>query len=277
MFLMLIPALAICEPTIPPNKLFAVVNRGQVSLAVGKFDPSKGWIPITAFYDPLQPQDPLTIYGMKGKLGEVRITARRRPLPSDTFADWYPTISTWDWTDQSYALAIAGKEPDIPDLAQPLPLNNPEAEAAASDYLKSKGLRVSSPYLTQVFEADFGGTLGKGLLLCAHSDASALQDDVASPIYAVALAVVRQEGKDKTFALASRTSYKPASQTIQKHKEFYGSRPFYRFVAFMDLNGDGRPEMVLYEAQSDATTIDIYLWKGKTPARVLSAYKPILY
>jgi len=272
MFLILIPALAVGEQTIPPNRLFALVNEGRISLAVGRFDAVKHWMPSTAFYDPPQPQDRFTIYGMKGKLGEVRITDPRRPLPEDTFANWYPKVSPWNWTEQPQAFAIAGPLPDLSSSAETLPLDNPEAVAVASDYLRSKGLQVPHPFLTQVFEVNLGKTLGKGLLICAHSDESALRDDTEAAIYAVALVRLSIKGKNKTIPLASQTSFKPAHQTIEQHKASYGTRDFYRYIACLDLNGDGRPEIVLYRAQFDATVVDVYEWEGTRPAKVLSAY-----
>ena len=64
---------------------------------------------------------------------------------------------------------------------------------------------------------------------------------------------------------------------IQRHREVNGTLDFYRYVACMDLNGDGRPEIVLYRAQSDATVVDVFTWEGTRPAKVLSVYKSNLF
>src|SRR5579871_5332228 len=122
---LLFPVVAMGDPAIPANRLFALVNRDHVATAIGQFDAKRGWMANTTFYQPLQPQDFLTLYGMSGKLGEVRIMDLRRPLPEDTFADWYPKISTWSSTSQSYALAVAGELPAIPSQVKALPLDTP--------------------------------------------------------------------------------------------------------------------------------------------------------
>ena len=203
----LLPALAFGEQAIPSNRLFALVSEGRISLAIGKFDPVRRWMSSTAFYDPPQPQDLLTIYDMKGKLGEVRITDLRRPLPEGTFGTWYPKISSLKGMEQAPALAIAGPLPDLPSASEALPLEV-MPRLSLPDYLHSKGLQVPHPFLTQVFEVNLGAVSGKSLLLCAHSDQGALRDDVAAAVYAVALLQVRIKGKNKLFPLASQTSFK---------------------------------------------------------------------
>jgi hypothetical protein len=134
-------------------------------------------------------------------------------------------------------------------------------------------LNVEKPSLTQVYQVDLDGDGQTETLLCAHSDMKALADDKEAYIYAVALLRIGVPGKEKTIALASETSRKPATRSIEEHEHLYGTRDYYRFISFHDIDGDGRKEIVLYRAKDDATQIDVFTFDGRHKKKVLSAYK----
>jgi len=257
------------------GRLLVFADKNYLGPAVGKFEPSRGWIAADDFYEPPNPQDPFTLYGVAGKLADVRIVDPRRAWPQGTFADWSAKISPWDWTVQPHAIAVAGAGAAPARLARKLPLDDPSAVAVVAEFLKRKGLRVSHPLLTQAFAVDLDGDGMDEQLICAHSDASALRDHEPAAIYALALLHFKaRAGAERTAALFSQASYKPSDRTMAQQQRFYGVRHFERWLGFLDLTGDGRLEAVLYDAQVDGTQVDVFSFDGRRAVRVLNVFRP---
>ena len=232
-----------------------------------------GWIQPADFYIAPQPGELFTLFGVSGKLGEVTIEEKRRPNPGETPIAWSAHIDREKTARQPYALAIQGSWPDSEASALELALDDPHAVHIAAEFLKRHGLRVEAPYLTQAYEVDLDGDGQPETVLCAHSDLKALTNDKPGDIYAMALVHRAGPGREKTIALASQISHKPAWQTTDEHKQFYGKRDFFRLVAFDDINGDGKREIVLYRAKEGATQVDVFTYDGRRVRQVLSSYK----
>src|SRR5205823_434721 len=118
---------------------------------------------------------------------------------------------------EPFALAVPGKSPLAAEPAAPHSVKDPELVQRVSDYLKKKRVDVPQPYLTQAFDITLSREGQKGILVCAHSDAKAMRDDQAAPVYALALLMVPDGNGWRTYALQEQTSYKPASRTIDEH------------------------------------------------------------
>jgi signal peptidase I len=255
----------------PRILVFAADN--VLNMSIGEFVPGKGWIQSTDFYISPQPREVFTLFGVSGKLGAVTIEDKRRPNPDDPPITWSANVDRGATARQPYALAVQGSWPDTETPARELALDDPHAVHIAADYLKQHGLTVESPYLTQAYEVDLDGDGQPEIVLCAHSDLKALKDGQAGDIYAVALVHRAGPGKEKTFTLASQVSHKPAWQTIDEHKRFYGKRDYFRVLAFHDIKGDGKREIVLYRARDGATQVDTFAYNGRGVRKVLSAFK----
>ncbi len=259
-----------------PKRFFALADSNRLTLAIGKWEPSKGWKPSTAFYEPPAPGDPFTIYGIEGAAGEVQVTEARAPNPGGTFSGWNAAISRWNSAVQPFGLAVKGPPLATETPVRSVPLDDPNARGIASRYLLSKGLHVEKPLLTQAFSLSLGASLGDALVICAHSDESALRDKEEANIYAVCL-VNRGADGEKIIPLTSQTAFKPADRTLDRQKVLYGTREFDRLITAADLNGEGQVELVIYRAQPDSTTVDVYGWKNLQSVKVLSAYQSLIY
>jgi hypothetical protein len=251
---------------------FAIDNR--LTLALGKFEPGQGWVQNTDYYAPPQPGDPFTLYTPAGKVAVVTIQEKRRPVQDDTFAGWTAQVSRWNNRSNPFALAVAGTDPLSADPVEFFPSDNPEFKAVVSKYLKTRGLSVDQPYLTQVFNIPIEGHGREEVILMAHSDAKALTTEKEAAVYAVALLWWNDHGKEEVLPLACQTSFKPAGRTREEHEHLYGTRDFLRLVAALDIDGDGWKEIVLYDAKDDATEIDVFSFDGRRLRKVLSTYKP---
>ncbi len=255
------------------SRIMAFAAENWLAMSIGEYEPGKGWIQSTDFYAPPQPQDKVTLFGMKGKLGEVTIIDDRRPNPGGTPVGWSAQIARGQTIEQPYALAILGSWPDTGPDSSEIALADPVGVRIVSEFLKKHGLKVESPFLTQAYQVDLDGDGQFETLYCAHSDARALQENQEAAIYAVALLHVGPLDHGKTITLARQLSYKPASRSIDAHEHLFGKRDFYRLIAVHDIDGLGRKEIVLYRAKDDATQIDVFTFDGHRKHKVLSAYK----
>jgi hypothetical protein len=256
------------------GRLLAFTVENRLTLAIGKFEPGHGWVESTDFYAPPQPGDAFTLYTPAGKVAMVTIQEKRGPLQDGTFADWTALVSGWDEHSTPFALAVAGSAPLADGSLEPISPDNPEYKAIVSKYLKSCGLHVDQPFLTQAFHIPLKEHVQDEVVLIAHSDQSAVSKDREADIYAVALLYWSDHGHARVLPLASQTSFKPAGRTREEHEHLYGTRDFLRLVAAVDIDGDGWKEIVLYDAKDDATQIDIFSFNGRHLKKVLSTYKP---
>jgi len=270
LFLIARPAIA----ADPRPRIIAFASENWLTVAVGTFTPGKkGWTQATDSFKPPAPTDLFTLFGNTGKLGEVAGKDERRADAHWIPIEWRMRIDRGDTIRQPFALAIQGSWPEDAVLARELPLDDPAAVSAVSKYLKEKGLKVESPFLTQAYEVDLAGDGQLEKVVCAHSDMKAIVDNQPAAIYAVALIISGPPGKEKMKALAKQCSFKPASQSIEEHEHFYGTRDFYRIIAIHDIDGDGAQEIALYRAKIDATQIDVFTFHKGRPYKALSVDK----
>jgi signal peptidase I len=259
----------------PHARILAFAADNQLSPSIGAYVPGQGWIQPSESNITAQPAEVFTLFGVSGRLGEATIEEKRRPTPGDPPIAWSVRIERSETTlREPYALAIQGSWPDTEAPARALALDDPKAVHIAAEYLKKHGLQVVAPYLTQAYEVDLDGNGQTETVVCAHSDLKALTDDKPGDIYAVALVHRAGPRGETTISLASQVSHKPAWQTREEHMRFYGKRDFYRLIAFHDIDGDGKREIVLYRAKDGATQIDVFAVKKHHAQRVLTVYKP---
>lgn len=257
-----------------PSRFIAFAVGNRLTLMVGKYDPPHRWVQSTDFYEPPAPGDSVTLYRMSGKVADVVITEPHRASPDLTFAGWSVLISSWSNRVDPFALALSGKPlaEDQPPVS--LPLDDADNERVMAGYLKSKGLHVDVPSLTQAVRVAMDGEGREEIVLAAHSDASALTTEKEAAVYAVALLVWNDHGKDRLLPLETQTSFKPAGRSPEDHERLYGPRDFIRILAAVDIDGDGWKEIAIYRAKEDASQIDLFHFDGHHLRKVLSAYKP---
>jgi len=255
------------------ERILAFAAGNDLAMFVGKWDPAHGgWVQADDFFEPPAPGSPVTLYGTQGRIADVRIAEPYRAPPWGVPRGWNAAISTWTRSTDAFALAVLDRPSVEARPSRPVALDDPAARKIVSDYLRGRGLDVPRPELTQAYRADLLGDGKTEELLCAHSDESALRDDQPAAIYAVALLRAGAPGREQTFTLASVTSYKPADESIADHRRYFGHRPFFRWLAFVDVNGDGREEIALYRAEPERTGVRLFTWNGRKAEAVLCNY-----
>jgi hypothetical protein len=261
------------------DRFLAFATWDMLFMAIGKYNPKSGWTNYQDFYHPSQTNDIYTLYTLDGEIAQVTDVddqdlsgSRLTPL------EWTVRISTWHREGQGepFALAVAGQSPLPSEPAHKLPLNDPELIQRVSEFLNTKNLNVPRPNLTQAYEVNLSSGGLKGRLICAHSDAKAMQNHQASPVYALALLLVPDAKGWKTFPLELQKSFKPAFRSIDEHERLFGIRDYYRFLSCLDIDGDGWKEVVVYDAQEHyGTQIDVFSFDGRRITKRISAFKHV--
>jgi hypothetical protein len=259
-----------------PGQFMAFATENQAFMGIGRYQPDKGWAPYQLATDAPEPGDLFTIYTMDGKVAQVKNLDHFESNKRLTPAEWSAPISPWyrEGSGEPYGVAIHGDSPVAAAAARSLPLDDPALIKRVASYLKKRHLNVPRPFLTQAYEITLKPGDPPAILVTAHSDASALRDNQAAAIYAIALLEVPEKGSWKDFALSVKTSFKPAFRSIEEHEQLFGKRPFYRFVSCLDIDADSRQEIVLYSAQPQfGTEISVYGFDGSQLRQHLSAFK----
>jgi hypothetical protein len=263
--------------TAAADPMFAFVIGSWIRTPVGTYIKSeKRWVSGYDFYAPFQPEAVVSLFDLGGKAGEVRVLSERRPDPSGVPKGWMAPIEKWTPSPGSepYAMALKGSWPAPTHFPQAIPLDDSKALEIMRAALSAHRLEVPDPRMTQALRLNLtpDGT-DYLLFLSAWSDPKTFQDGIAGARYTMSLLYRHARGRDKTFTLESQTSFKPAHRTVEEHEHFYGTADQDRFVTFVDLNGDGKNEMVLYVAHQHALTVDVFTFDGKTPRKVISVDK----
>lgn len=258
-------------PSAKQGTFFALATPTRMLMPIGSFVPGHGWRPYTAMYIPLEQGTAFTIYQNGETIAQTSTRQTFRNLPDQEPVDWAPAVAPWKASDIEFALAVRGTAPVKDDPVIPLRPDDESLRQRLAVFLKSQGLHVAVPFITQAFSLGLDDLGTRGTVVCAHSDASRVREREATDVYAVALVWI--EGQDRPVALRSETSHKPESETLDEHQIHAGLRDFLRVVGMVDLDGDGGKELVLYVSKEGATQADVFSFRKKRFKKVLSVFK----
>lgn len=269
----LLPALACALEAPPPSgSTFALVIDRRLYTMVGRWTPENGWQEGTHFYTPPNPEDTVVLVDMQGRAGTARIREAVRPDPAGVPLGWNASISSWTAHGEPFALALLGGWSGRAAMAREQPLSDPEAVEAAATVLKSAGLRVAQPLLTQNWEVE----LRPGhvyTLAAAHNDLSQVTDADPADLYSVAF--LKERGPHEALPLFVYAARKIARRDREQQDRLSGPRPFVRFLALPDLDGDGAADIALYIAHSNrkGATVKVFTFDGRRPRERISSYR----
>lgn len=268
--ILLVPC-SFARPLPETSRFLAFVVSTRVLMPIGVYDQKTGWKPFDQVYVPYEQKDPFTLYGMGGKVAEVEIDDLIGRKPDDPPLNWSPSLTRWNFSPNEYALGVAGRNTLVAGGGEELSKEDPELRKSVAEYLKRYFLKVPEPLITQAYRLPLNSRGEVYEFVCAHSDESKLKDQEPAQIYAVAL--VRRQGEKEWKTLGKEVSRKPTKEPLEEHDRQVGRRAFYRFLAAVDITGDGAKEVVLYKAHPEGTTIDVFERRAKTLKQVLSVFK----
>jgi hypothetical protein len=245
----------------------------QLEMLVGQHDPSTHrWYQNTYPFIPPEVNTPFTLFGVTGRLSQVHLDDEfKTPSDTDPWA-WYANINPWDRSVTHVALALSGIWPDIGRHPEALPLDDADSVAAVSTYLQEHHLQVAKPNITQVLRIDLNGDGNKEIVICANTDNATLKDDIAAPIYYLALLRANINGHLTTLPLRTATSFKPPNQSIDEHQRYHGPASFYQVLAFTDIERNGHEQIaILNDERVNGPEVDVFVFNGHEVSNLISA------
>jgi hypothetical protein len=205
------------------------------------------------------------LWNLTGKVGSVRGGAKTSF--SGSCADAY-TVSLKPAPDrQNWWVAVDAPWNPRPRSLTLLPNDNAAYKAVVKDFLTAKGLKNPGVHLEHVLSADLDGD-GRDETIIGASRFN-LGTGVFPPEsgqtgdYSLLLVQKTVAGKVKTFELGSDIFPTPTTAAQTKAAAQQLSER-YALVNLLDLNGDGKMEVVMVNAGSEAYRISAMGWDGQT-------------
>lgn len=258
----------------PPAKepVFVGLASGDKELSIGAYDPVEGWTFVDSIPRAPAIGAPLTVYGLDGRLGLVRVTGilRHSDLSrwnSVRVSAWKPGGAIPDF-DRPVAAVVSGDHPAPRRLPATIPAGDTATQAVVAAFLETKGLAVRSPVIKQALRMDLDGD-GTEETLVAAEDFSPLKDGRSGPAYAVALIRFVHKGESRTLPFASFARFKQESESPAEFQKRFGPAVRYRFLAFPDVEGKGRAAIFLAGDASYQMAAYVFTFDGANVERVL--------
>jgi uncharacterized protein (DUF2141 family) len=211
--------------------------------------------PVNAFAQ-LKGKGKYTIYGAKGRVGEMTAEIESPEVPCEQF---YSVKSEMRRTG---GVAI-GANPGwrlTPRTAKSLDLKNTVYMKAASDVLKTKSITARTVKLTQAFIIDLEGDGQTEVVLAATSYAGDITPKARKNDYSFVMLRKIVGGKAQNILING--------EFVTKNIEF-GAPHKFEISSIADLNGDGKMEIVVFGQYYEGAFAEVYEINGNKPTKVL--------
>lgn len=168
-------------------------------------------------------------------------------------------------TPAAGAIGVAGAWNPLPRTPAAVPANSPEVVGTVTSLLSAQGIAQPDVRIKQAVRADLDGDGAEEMLIAATrylNGGDFPSPDAAAGDYSLVVIVKNQGGSAQTIPVAAE--YYPAP------KEFNAPNQ-HDLVGVLDLNGDGRMELVLHETYYEGAATTVYAFDGGQVAQVLGA------
>jgi hypothetical protein len=198
-----------------------------------------------------------SLFSMMGK-EEGEITGAKPKNDEDVCDDFF-YVELEPKADNGVALGDGFRWNPVPRIPKALSLTDKTYLKAAADFLRTKGIITTKPVLTQLYRVDLEGDGQEEVILTAtkysgESGASAKKGD-----YSFTLIRKMVAGKVKTILLGG--------EFVTKGFPF-GAPNTYWVSAVMDLNGDGKLEIVHNASYYEGSGTAVYQMIKGSPVEI---------
>jgi hypothetical protein len=160
-------------------------------------------------------------------------------------------------------IAVGGTWNALPRVPRAQNVNLPTYREAVSKLLKQKGIADPRVRITQLYRVDLEGDGTEEVVLTASSQGKHIESRAVSGDYSLALVRKVVDGKVRTLILAEDV-----------HPRVEGDKweiPYlFTVSAILDLNGDGKMEVVVNWDYYEGQGVEAYEIKGGAAKKVLS-------
>ncbi len=205
-----------------------------------------------------------TLWNLVGKAGVVqggKKVSFEEPCPDTYSVDVNPAPSRQDWW-----VAVAAPWNPRPRAVTVLPNSNAAYQAVVRDFLRTKGLKNPKVKLDRVVRTDLDGDKQDEVIIAATNfkEGSSLFPPAGGSSGDYGLLLVRKlvNGKLKTFELGADVFLKPVTEEeIVQGKQ--NNPDTFALVNVLDLNGDGKMEIIMFNAIYEDYGVFVLDWDGK--------------
>lgn len=191
--------------------------------------------------------------------GEMKITVSAPDTPCD---DFYWISSGREEAKSGIAVGAGATWNLVPRLAKKMSLTDKTYLNVVSSILRAKGLPRAKARIEQAVRVDLDGDGVEEVLISASSYVENIQPSAKAGDYSFILLRKIFGGKAQNIMIAE--------EYIKKNIKF-GAPNEFEFSAVLDLNGDGKMEIVTYGNYYEGSWAEAYEIKGNKPTKVLSA------
>ena len=196
-----------------------------------------------------------SLYGITGKTGELTATVEAPDVPCEEF--YYAKTEL----EGQKGLAIGkglGWNP-VPRTPRAIDLNDKTYLNVVSAILRSKGLPNSKAKIEQAVKVDLDGDGTDEVVLTASSYGGKIAPGAKAGDYSFLLVRKIVAGKVKNILVAE--------EYIKKNVKF-GAPSRFEISSIVDLNGDGKMEIVVYGEYYEGSGADVYEIKDDKAAEI---------
>lgn len=191
--------------------------------------------------------------------GEMKITISAPDVPCE---DFYWISSEREEANSGIAVGAGATWNLVPRVAKKMSLTDKTYLNIVGSILKAKGLPRAKPRIEQAVRIDLDGDGVEEVLISASSYADGIKPSAKAGDYSFVLLRKVVGGKVQNMMIAE--------EYIKKNIEF-GAPSKFEVSAVLDLNGDGKMEIITYGNYYEGSWADIYEVKTNKPTKILGA------
>jgi hypothetical protein len=196
-----------------------------------------------------------SVYSTTDKIATLQVEVK---APSEPCEDFYRADPELDYIEGVGVSTNPGWNL-LPRPAKLMDANNPTYIKAASDALRAKGIINIAPKIRELYRVDLEGDGQEEILFSATSYDGDIQPRAKKGDYSFVLLRKIVGGKVRNIIVAG--------DFVTKKIDF-GAPSRYQISSIIDLNGDGKLEIIIYGAYYEGNWVEAYEMKGNKPADI---------
>ena len=202
----------------------------------------------------------LAVYGVTGKIGTVetvKVDAENEPCPDS------PIVKLNPRSVKNGGVAFSASWNPLPRKIQSVDAKQPQHVDLVREFLRKRGLRDPVAHITQIVRVDLDGDGHDEFVISAthYKNGDEIPDESSANTYSFVAVERIIDGKPK-IELVDGEFYPQAKGDAAPNK--------FEIAALLDLNGDGKIDIVLRSAYYEGDEICVYEYRSSGAKKVLS-------
>jgi hypothetical protein len=202
----------------------------------------------------------LSVYGVTGSVGNasiVKLDTRNEPCPD------HPVVKLNPRKMKQGAVAFSPNWNPVPRKPKPIEVNQKQHVDVVREFLRKHGLRDPIVHINQIVSVDLDGDGQDEFVIAAthYKNGDEIPDESSANTYSFVMIERVVDGQTKT-ELVDGEFYPEAKSDSAPNR--------FEIAALLDLNGDGKIDIVLRSAYYEGDEISVYEYRPMGAKKVLS-------